>query len=126
MRNFKRMERRRVAFKIGVVYQTSQENLEAIPQLIREIIEDIELAEFDRAHFAAYGDFSLNFEIVYYVLSADYNVYMDTQQKINLEIRKAFAERNIEFAYPTQTVLLQHERGESNGYRLHAERASEN
>lgn len=121
VRNFKRMERRRIAFKIGVVYQTSQENLEAIPQVIREIIEGIEKTEFDRAHFASYGDFSLIFEIVYYVLSADYIVYMDLQQRINLDIRKAFTKRGIEFAYPTQTLLLQNDNGKNNGYELRLE-----
>lgn len=123
VRNFKRMPRRRVAFKIGVVYQTSQENLEAIPPLVRQIIEKIELAEFDRAHFAAYGDFSLLFEIVYYVQSADYNIYMDIQQKINLDIRKAFEARGIEFAYPTQTLLLQNIGHNGDGMAMPSESA---
>jgi small-conductance mechanosensitive channel len=49
----------------------------------------------------------LIFEVVFYVEEPDYTVYMDTQQAINLEIMRYFQEEGIEFAYPTQTVMLQ-------------------
>lgn len=104
--NFKRMEKRRVVFKLGVVYQTSYEKLKLIPTLVREIIEKQSGASFDRGHFASYGDFSLNFEFVYYIDGADYNKYMDIQQSINFEIFKRFEDEKIEFAYPTQTIFV--------------------
>lgn len=105
--NYKRMERRRIAFKLGVIYQTTAKQLKEIPQLIRSAVEkEKELVTFDRAHFFSYGDFSLNFEVVYFVESSDYNIYMDIQQRINLSIFEAFEQRGIEFAYPTQTLFL--------------------
>jgi small-conductance mechanosensitive channel len=106
IQNFKRMQERRIVFKFGVEYSTPHEVLQAIPQLIRQIVEARDGARLDRAHFAAFGDFSLNYEIVYFVGSADYNAYMDHQQAINLALVKAFADRGIAFAFPTQTVLL--------------------
>jgi len=109
VRNFKRMERRRVVFKLGVVYQTTAEQLEEIPKIVREIIESKEDTVFDRGHFAAYGDFSLNFEFVYFVIGPDYVKYMDTQQKINMEIYRTFENKGIEFAYPTQTLFVSKE-----------------
>ncbi|WP_044198594.1 mechanosensitive ion channel family protein [Dyadobacter tibetensis] len=107
LHNFKRMERRRIVFGLGVTYQTSHEQLKAIPALVRQIIEADALIQFDRGHFSGYGDFSLNFEFVYYVLSPDYGVYMDKQQAIYLDIFEAFEKRKIEFAYPTQTLFTQ-------------------
>jgi len=107
IRNYKQMMERRIIFSLGVTYQTSAEQLELIPGIIREIITAEELARFDRAHFKNYGDFSLNFEIVYYVLSRDYNIYMDVQQRINIALYKRFAEEKIEFAYPTQTLFIE-------------------
>jgi small-conductance mechanosensitive channel len=107
LRNYKRMSERRVLFKLGVVYQTPPDTLAAIPGLLRAAVEGQAGTRFDRSHFASYGDFALTFETVYYVLSADYNRYMDVQQAINLEIARRFADRGIEFAYPTQTLLLQ-------------------
>jgi small-conductance mechanosensitive channel len=106
IRNFKRMERRRVVFPFGVTYETGLAELAAIPELVREIIESTENTVFDRAHFAAFGDFSLDFEVVYYVTTSDYNAYMNAQQRINLELKRVFAERQIEFAYPTQVTYL--------------------
>ncbi len=109
VRNYKRMDKRRVVFSLGVTYQTGLEDLKEIPSIIRGIIDNVNSTIFDRAHFASYGDFSLNFEVVYYVMSSDYNKYMDIQQKINIEIMEEFLKRGIEFAYPTQTVFLSKE-----------------
>ncbi len=110
LRNYGRMYERRVVFPLGVTYQTPRSKLELIPQILREAVEaQGEQVRFDRSHFKAYGDFSLNYETVYYVLAADYNLYMDIQQAINLSIHKRFEEEGIEFAYPTQTLYLRSE-----------------
>jgi small-conductance mechanosensitive channel len=116
--NYKRMQRRRVVFKLGVTYQTKADVLAEVPKMIKKIITDQENTTFDRAHFSSYGDFSLNFEIVYYILSPDYNQYMDTQQAINLRIYKEFEEKEIEFAYPTQTLFLEKTNEEDSSDKL--------
>jgi small-conductance mechanosensitive channel len=107
IKNYKRMQKRRVVFQLGVTYQTSSDRLKEIPGVIKGTIIGIEGTTFDRAHFFNYGDFSLNFEVVYYVLSSDYNKYMDIQQAINLAIYEEFEKRGIEFAYPTQTLFME-------------------
>jgi len=107
--NFKKMQERRVLFKISVVYSTPAAKLEEIPKIVRGIIEKHSDVRFDRGHFASYGEFSLNFEFVYFVLEADYIKYMDIHQSINLDIYKEFEKRGIEFAYPTQTLYLNKE-----------------
>lgn len=166
IRNYKRMEERRVVFTFGVVYQTPAEQLEAIPGLVRDIIEaqaeapagetapdatepmsmpaeptmdkpvdtppsngadeppeasgaaeidaPQERVRFDRAHFKSYGDFSLNFEVVYFIHSPDYLLYMDIQQAVNLALFRTFEERGIEFAYPTRTLYV-NQSGPTNG-----------
>lgn len=106
IRNYKRMHERRAVFSFGVTYETPYETLTAIPAMVQEIVEAQEKTRFDRAHFKEYGDFSLNFEVVYHVLDSDYNLYMDVQQAINLAIFKRFGEEGIEFAYPTQTLYI--------------------
>jgi len=105
--NFKKMERRRVVFNIGVIYQTKPEQLKMIPGLVKEIIQKNELTEFDRGNFLGFGDFSLNFEFVYFVLTSDFATYANIQEKINLEIFETFAKNKIEFAYPTQTLFVE-------------------
>jgi small-conductance mechanosensitive channel len=109
IRNFKRMYERRVVFTIGVLYQTTYEQLIEIPKMIRSIIESQGQVRFDRAHFKEYGAYSLNFEVVYWIQNPDYNVYMDIQQAINLTIFKQFKEKDIHFAYPTQTLFIEND-----------------
>ncbi len=106
LHNYKKMLRRRIEFKIGVVYQTSHEQLEAIPGYIKDIITGIDGLTLDRTHFSGYGDSSLNFETVYYVEDPDYNLYMDKQQQLYLALFKKFTEEGIVFAYPTRTLFL--------------------
>jgi small-conductance mechanosensitive channel len=106
VRNFGRMYERRVVFNIGVTYQTPREKLQLIPGIIKRAIEGEQKTRFDRSHFMNYGDFSLQFESVYYVLTPDYNAHMDIQQSIYFKIHQAFEEQGIEFAYPTQTLHL--------------------
>jgi small-conductance mechanosensitive channel len=107
IQNYKRMARRRVAFSLGVTYQTPYEKLAAIPGMVEEIITAQDNVTFDRVHFKSFGDFALNFECVYYVEAPEYLLFMDIQQTINLDIYRRFAEQGIEFAYPTQTLIME-------------------
>ncbi len=109
IRNYKRMSERRIVFGFGVVYQTSLEKLKLIDKIIKEIIKEQPRARLDRVHFKEYGDFSLNFEVVYYVTNPEFGVYMDVQEAINLEMFGRFQEEGIEFAYPTQTLFIPRE-----------------
>jgi small-conductance mechanosensitive channel len=106
VRNYRRMAKRRVMFRVGVTYQTPVERLREIPGIVEGIFREIEGATLDRAHFFSYGDFSLIHEIVYYLDGNDYTKYMDVQQMANLRIYEEFEKRQIKFAYPTQTLYL--------------------
>lgn len=107
--NYKRMVRRRVVFSIDIEYGTPFETVKKIPSLLKSIVEQQAMITFDRAHFAAYKDWSLQFEVVYYVLSADYNVYMDIRQNINFRIYEEFEKKKIEFAFPTQSLVVKND-----------------
>ncbi len=110
VRNYKKMEKRRVAFTVGVTYDTGSQKLKKIPGIVREVIEGIKDTTFDRSHFASYGDFTLNFESVYYIEGSDYNKYMDVQQEINIKLYEAFEKEGVEFAFPTQTLYVNRQR----------------
>ena len=107
IQNYKHMSKRRINFKFGIVYQTSAAQLEKIPGMVKDIIGKVAKAEYNRCHFNGFGDSSLDFDIVYYVLVGDYNVYMDVHQEIILAIFKAFKKEKIDFAYPTQTLYIE-------------------
>jgi len=109
--NYKKMQRRRIVFEVGVTYETPVEQVRAIPALLKEIVESHKDVTFDRAHFKSFGDSSLDFEIVYYVNNADFNIYMDIQQEFNLQIYEKFGEREISIAFPTRTLYVRNENG---------------
>ena len=102
--NFKSLQQRREVLKIGVTYDTPVDVLQEIPGMIRQIIESKPKTKFDRAHMAALADSSINFEVVYLILTTDYNEYMDTRQAVLLDILSKFRETKVNFAYPTQTL----------------------
>lgn len=106
IRNYKTMQQRRVSFTLGVMYDTPSDTLKKIPALIQSIVEETEDATFSRAHFASFGAYSLNFEVVYFVQSADYERYMEINQRINLAIKDGFERLGVSFAFPTTTVQM--------------------
>lgn len=106
IQNFKRLVERRHVVSIGVLYETPQDTLEAIPAMIEKVVNAQGKARFDRAHLKDFGPSSIDYEIVYYIESSDYATFMDTRQAINLGIIAIFAQEGVGFAYPTQTVYL--------------------
>jgi small-conductance mechanosensitive channel len=106
IRNYKIMRERRAVFTVQVTYETPQEKLESIPAILRAAVENRKQTRFDRAHFKAFAESGLDFEVVYYMTTPDYNTYMDTQQAINLEIYRRFREEKIDFAFPTRTIYM--------------------
>lgn len=107
VQNFKRMWERRVVQKIGVTYSTPVEKLEKIPTWIQELINNDAKLRFDRCHFAAYASSAIDFEFVFFVLSSDFNLFMDRQQALLLGIYRKFAAENVQFAFPTQTIFIE-------------------
>ena len=105
--NYAQMKKRRLIHKLGVVYDTSPEMMKKIPSIIERIIKEANNASFDRCHFTDFGNFSLNFELVYYIPTNNYFAAMEAQQYINLKIMEEFKANNIEFAFPTQTLNIE-------------------
>jgi small-conductance mechanosensitive channel len=98
VRNLSRMAERRVSFRFGVNSGTPATTLERIPGLVRAIIEGLEKTRFDRAHFTAFGQSSLTFEVVYFVLDPDPNLAMDIQQRINLDLLRTLEGLDVQFS----------------------------
>jgi small-conductance mechanosensitive channel len=107
IQNFKQMKKRRIVFTLGLIYETSLEKCKKVPELIKEVFKGLSDAQLDRVNFFRFSDYSLDFEIVYYHLSGDYNAYMATREEINLRIKESFEREEIKFAFPTQSIYLQ-------------------
>jgi small-conductance mechanosensitive channel len=107
IRNLARLQERRNVLNFGVAYQTPADKIERIPGMVRSIVESQADVRFDRSHFLRLGTASLEFEVVYFILSPDYRLHMDRQQTILLEMIRAFEREGIELAQPAPTVIVQ-------------------
>lgn len=107
IRNYKKMWQRRVIQKFGVLYSTSPDTLEKISAWVREIVARYPKLTYDRCHFMSYGASSLDFELIFFVNDPEYNVYMDLQQGVLLDIYRKFMTENVGFAFPTQTLHVE-------------------
>lgn len=107
IRNYRRMDERRALFSVGVLYQTPHEKLRRIPDLIKKAIEDANNTRFDRSHLKEYADSAISFETVFWVTDRAYNVFMDANHEVLLNIHKAFEDEGIDFAYPTRTLHVE-------------------
>ncbi len=104
VRNYGRMRERRSAFRLNVTYDTPPEKLRAIPPAVREVVESQPQTRFDRCNFLSFGDWSLQFETVYYVTVSDYKTYAQLQQSINIAILERFAALGVEIAFATHSL----------------------
>jgi len=113
VRNFGRMLERRVLFQLDVHYGTPVAALAAVPGAVREIIEATPDVRFDRCHLLRCAPTTLQFEVVFFVTTSDYQVYANAQQSINLRILERFRAAGVTFAAVAPTpVRLERPAGE--------------
>ncbi|HEX9006251.1 MAG TPA: mechanosensitive ion channel domain-containing protein [Bacteroidota bacterium] len=104
VRNYRRMETRRVEFTLRVRLETPGARLAEIPEVIRTVITAVDGVRFDRAHLASIGEYSFDFVAVYIVATADYNRFMDLQQRIYLQILSELERRQVQLAVPVRAL----------------------
>jgi small-conductance mechanosensitive channel len=95
---------RRVTFTLSLVYQMATEVADKVPTILREIVEKNE-SVFIRGSFVNFAPSSLDFELLFDVMSDDVDLAFQRRHDIGLEIIRRFRAEKIEFAYPTQTTF---------------------
>jgi len=106
VQNFKKMKRRRGKITFGVTYDTSGAKLRKVNSIIEKIFKDVDMVELVRTHFTTFEDSSLLFEVIFYLDSSEYGLFLDKQQEINLSLKEQLEKAKIEMAYPTQTLYV--------------------
>lgn len=98
---------RRIVINLGVEYGTSGAKIEKAKTIIRKNIKSIKGLKPDSdVYFTAFGDFSLNIRVQYWITKEGMKQFWVVQDKLNQAIMKDFAKEKIEFAFPTQTLHL--------------------
>lgn len=104
--NFGRMSERRVLFTFKIDNQTPLEKLAGIANNVKDIIDKTLVTRFERANFKdfSYSTF-FEYEVVYWVLASEMNVYMNIQQKINIAILEMLAQEKVALGIPEQKYI---------------------
>lgn len=103
--NISKEKGRRIKFFLGLTYDTSTQELEKAKAILRTIIEENEHTQDSVISFDSFGDFSLNIMILYWIKKG--SPIVDVTDSINMRILKEFNEANLDFAFPTQSLILE-------------------
>jgi small-conductance mechanosensitive channel len=106
VRNYGRAPELRALATIRVPYGTARETLHAIPKLMESIVREQANARFERCHLKALESAWLEFELSFFVQQPRINSLLDLQQAVNFRIIDEFRRLGVEFAYPTQRVVV--------------------
>lgn len=95
---------RKVVLNIGLIYDTTPEQIEQAMGILKEISDTHASTEEDTwIAFNAFGDFALNICFIYYIRKGE--DVGATQTEVNLAILRRFNENKLEMAFPTQTLI---------------------
>src|SRR3546814_1957014 len=83
----------------------SSDLLEKLPDLLREIVDRHDKCLFVRSSFLNFNASSLDFELLFDVLSENYDEVTALRSLVGFDIIRMFAKNGFEFANPTQTTF---------------------
>jgi MscS family membrane protein len=101
-------DRMRLLTTLSLRYETTQEQLTAVLGGIRELLaKDERVAPEDlRVRFVAFGPYSLDVEVMAYVLTTDFATFLEIREDLYLRIMRIVRESGTGFAFPSQTLYV--------------------
>ncbi|NVM74436.1 small-conductance mechanosensitive channel [Duganella sp. SG902] len=112
VRNYKRMQNRRVQFSLRINPSTPAALAAKVPDALMAVISRQPDVRADRVHLKSVTQDALEFELVFYVLNSSYLNYMNAQQAVLLGALEVFSELGVDASAPTRR--LQFEQGAAN------------
>lgn len=106
IQNYRGMKEWRGEIPLGVTYATAPEDLDGVKELVEAVVSDHEGARLDRVNAVKFGDSGIEFEIVFYSATENYNTHLETLHSLITKLKQRLEERDIEIAFPTHTVHL--------------------
>ena len=103
--NFAEGHSRRTTLTFGVIYQTSPDQIEEIPELVSGVFKARSGCTLVRCAVTGFGASSIDFELIFDSASTDMDIVGADRTKIVTDVMRVFATHGIEFAYPTQTTF---------------------
>ena len=94
---------------LTITYDSGHTKAGRAVEIIKEVLADVPEVNGDpekppRVYFSEFNDWSLNIYMSYWVRPADYWLYHQVNERVNMELMKRFEAESIDFAFPTQTL----------------------
>ncbi len=107
--NFSKRPMRRTTTTIGVTYDTTPDKMEKLLIQLRQLLMDDESIDNDNIYvnFTGFGDSSLDIDMKYFILTTDYNIWLNKREALNLNIMRTVYDLELDFAFPSTTVYLE-------------------
>lgn len=107
--NWSRLAKRRLNMTLGITYDSSVEQIKAVVEGIRDMLEHHELVVDDSVivQFVEFNASSLDIMIICFVKTPGWNEFQGARENINLKIMEVLEERNVSVAFPTRTIVME-------------------
>jgi len=111
--NFSRMTNRRIFWKIGVEYRTTQDQLRAIVDQIRDHIRRSDVFETDPERVSTlvfvdeFGASSINIMLYCFTRTTNWEAWLDVKQELAFKVKEIVEGNGTGFAFPSQSVYME-------------------
>ncbi len=101
--NITREPSRKIILDLGLVYDTTPDQMEMAIAALNEIVDNNTNVEQKRkVFFKTFDASAMNVRLIYYISKG--SSIEDTQTQVNMAILRTFNDKGLEFAFPTQTL----------------------
>lgn len=105
--NYDHFERRRTTFTLRIHLQTPADKIELVDDIVKKAIESFPQTEFGFGNFMGFEEWFLKFDFAYHLNSSEWDVYVNTHEKINIEILRGLEKAGIKLAIPSRSIYMQ-------------------
>ncbi len=99
----------RTVLNYGLTYDTPAQRVDRAAELLRSIFSAHPLTGECHVVFNRFDASALNIEVNHQCKTRDWPTYLAALHSLNLQVKERFDAEKLEFAFPTQTVLLKQE-----------------
>jgi MscS family membrane protein len=103
--NVSKEKGRKIKFHLGLTYDTTPQEITLAKELLNNILTTNEDVIDPVIAFDTFGDFSLNILVIYWIKKS--SPIVSVNDTVNMEILTQFNQNKLNFAFPTQSIIVQ-------------------
>lgn len=99
---------RRIQFTVGVTYETTADQMEALLEKLREMLaeRDHVINSSVAVYFTGFGDSSLDILVLCDITVRDWRRVLEEREQVNLAVMRIVADMGLSIAFPTRSIYI--------------------